>query len=366
MAEYQFKVYSRTGTFIADLSRIATNRKFAVGRNESGQITFDLDSDELLRYAQSLSTTPEQILSVGANEVRVSRIGRDGNPDDLIGGRIDVYEDNADTERTKTVTCRGFLDMFNDRLIEKERFFPDTTEAGEIAWALIDESQTGSSDIYETPLPDPDVCDFGVTQGTIGTTDAKERTYEVGKPIKEAIVQLTQVEDPIDFWFTADKVFHVSTRQGSDKPLIKFSYPFNVSTIKIPTDATSLANRIQTLGADDGAGSRLQAIDEDSDSQINYRLRQRREQYNVVVIEDTLHDHGRGALALRKNPIRVPQLTVSLNEKITIEDFWVGDRITIENTHPALPELAGLYRVEKIDMSISDEGTEEATIEVSL
>lgn len=363
---YSFKVYSRTGTFIADLTGLATNRKFTVGRNESDNITFDLDSDELKRYADSLMTTPEAILSVGANEVRVYRTDRAGNPIALVGGRIDLYEDTADADRTKSVTVRGFLDMFGERLLEKERVFT-SEDAGVIAWTLIDESQTADSDFYSTPLPAAANCDFGVTQGTLDTIDDKDRTYEIGKPVKEAIVQLTEVTtSTMDFWFTPEKVFNVSTRQGSDKPLIKFSYPHNVLSLRIPTDASAMANRVQTLGTDDGAGNRLQSIDQDADSQINYRVRQRREQYNAIEESATLSEHGQAAVALRKNPIRVPDVSVDLNNDITIEDFWVGDRITIENEHPSLPALSGLYRIEQITVNISDNGNETADLSVSL
>lgn len=363
---YHFKVYSRTGVFIADLTGLATSRKFTVGRNEPDQITFDLDSDELKRYADSLGTTPEGILLAGSNELRVYRRNDAGSDIALVGGRIDLVTDSAESERSKSVTVRGFLTMFNDRLFEVERVFT-SEDAGVIAWTLIDESQTGSSNIYTTPLPDPDNCDFGITEGTVEALGNHDRTYEVGKPIAEALKQLTEVGSfTMDFWFTPEKEFNVAARQGSDKPLVKFGYPHNVTSLDIPNDASAMANRVLTLGTDDGAGSRLQSVDEDEASQLNYQVRQRREQYNAIEVEATLSEHGQAAVALRKNPIRVPSLTADLTSGITIEDFWVGDRITVENEHPSLPQLSGLYRVERINMTIEDNGKESADIEVSL
>lgn len=362
MSKYAFEIWSRDGDLIADLSGLCEDRVITAARNKAETIAFSIDAVQLKRKADALHTTPAQLLSAGINEIRVRR-----GDNYLVGGRIDYHKSTLDgPDKNINVKATGFLNLLSERFLETQRLFTDTDMA-QILWTVINESQTASANFWATPLPSAANADMGITQGTLETIGNKDRTYEAGKSLKDMVVQATELgTTPMDIEFTPEKVFSAYQRLGSDKPSLVFSYPRNIIKAELADDAQSLANRILTYGSGIGAGTRVQSIEEDSDSEINYRVRQHIQQFNAVEEEETLSDHGMGYLAAAKDPLRLPQPTVDLNKGISIDDFWVGDRLRFEIEDPALPVSAvGLYRVEALTLNIDDEDGENAKLTLS-
>lgn len=358
---YAFEVWNKSGTLLADLTGLATNRNIKAGRNEAEEITFDIDADALKAYADSIGTTPQSLLSVGANEIRVRR-----GTNYLVGGRIDYYSTTLEDTRTISVKAVGFLSMLADRFLEKQRIFT-ATDAATILWTVINEMQTASANFWDTSVPvTAAYADLGITQGTLDTIGNKDRTYDTGKNVKDILVQMTELSTTsTDFEFTPEKVFNVYDRLGSDKPLIVFSYPHNILSGTVPVDGMGIYNRVVTFGSGLGDEARVQSIDQDTSSQINYDIRQRFLQFNSIQEEDTLSEHGEAELQVSKDPLEIPQIEVDLNDDITIDDFWVGDRVTVEIDDDAIPStVSGLYRIERLDLTIGNEGQETAKLDV--
>lgn len=363
MAETDFLIYSPSGVLVADLSGSARSRKFTVGRNKPGSASFDIDGDQLAEVAESLNTTPNAILAPGINELRIKRTAgaRVWYP---FGGRIDKVETKGSgAEITHTVTVNGFLSMFKDAFVEVQRVFT-AEDAGQILWTVIDEFQTGSSNIFTTPLPTE--TDYGITEGTIETIADKDRTYEPGKSIYDVLVQMTELQTTTtDIEFEADKTFNVYARQGSDKPSIVLEYKKNIIDFSIPTDGGNISNRVITYGAGSGA-DRTQTIVEDEASQINYHTRQHIQQFQSVEETDTLDDHGYGYLQATKDPNIVPDINVLLTGDVTLEDIWIGDRPKVKIDDPALLNpINGLYRIEQMAVDLDDNAGERAKVELA-
>jgi hypothetical protein len=100
-----------------------------------------------------------------------------------------------------TVTSFSFLEMLNHRITGAIKSFSNT-DAGDIAWELIDDSQNETDG------------DFGITQGSIETTVDRDRTFN-DKNIMEALVQLSEVNNGFDFEITDSKVFNVYSPKRS-------------------------------------------------------------------------------------------------------------------------------------------------------
>lgn len=368
MALYGFEVYSRAGALVADLSTLATNRKITIERNAPEKITFEVDSRELSEYASTNNTTGAQILSAGVNEVRVKRNAPTGATY-LCGGRIDYVETSGSgVDKTVNVTVNGFLNMFKDRFYEVQKVHTGV-EASTILWTAINESQTASANFYAPTLPSAANCDFGVTQGTLDTIGNKDRTYEVGKNVKDILVQMTELQTTAtDIYFTYDKTFNAVVRQGSDRPGIVFETGKNIIDYKLPIDSQEISNRVITTGSGtEGGGTLVQSIVTDSNSQINYRVRQHVQQFNSISEETTLSDHGNGYLQATKDPLNTPEVSVLLGDDLNVTDFWVGDRVTVNITESdLLDDPSGFYKIEQIQLDISDEDEESAKLTLSV
>lgn len=360
---YSYEIWSRSGSLVADLTRLATDRKFSASRNEAEEVSFKIDAKALKEYADGTHQTAAGILGVGSNEIRVKR-------DDtyLLGARVESYTVGDGDDKTIDVIGRGFLNMLKDRMLEKQRIFT-AEEASMIIWTVIDEMQTGSSAFWDTSTPvSASYADLGITQGTLDTIGDKDRTYEIGKNVKDVLVQMTELQTTAtDVYFTYDKVLNVVSRQGSDKPGVIFELGDNITSYTFPFDGQEIANRIITTGSgSEGGGTLVTSIVQDTGSQASHQIRQHLQQFNAVSEQDTLDDHGNGYMQATKDPIRTPELDVDLNDRVTIDDFWIGDRIMLKLGDDELPvDPSGLYRVEKIDMDIDDEDKETAKLTVS-
>lgn len=361
---YSVELWNRAGSQIADITKYASGLSINAGRNKAEAISFELDAYAFADYAERINTNVAQLLTKKVTEVRIKR-----NDTYLVGGFIvghNARVRNADIKIA--VRASGFLNFFKDRYFEKQRIFTNV-DAAQILWTVIDETQSGSSDFYDTASATVDSAntDFGITQGTLDTIANKDRQYDFGKNVKDAIVQMTEVQSETgDFYFTYDKTFNFVDRQGSDKPQIVFSYPGNILEADFPEDAGNLANRIISVGS--GQGENLvYSIDQDTGSQANYYLSQDWQQFSSIEEQATLSEHGEGLLQAEKDPLNIPDIRVDLNGAVSIEDFWVGDRVRIVEDSNAIPsETNGLFRIEELDLDVDENGHETAKLEITL
>lgn len=357
---YQWEIYSSSGVLIADLGPLARNRQIKATRNGIEDISFDVDAAALNALANKLFTTNAAILGSGNNEIRVGRTNAAGYKTYLCGGRIDYHKSSVSAaDKVISVTAHGFFSMLKDRFYEVARTF-SATDYGTLLWTVVNETQTASANFYAAPLPLAADCDFGITQGTVQTIGNITITYDINKKVDDIVSEATKNNDLIcDFSFSETKVFNVWQRLGSDKPTIIFEYPGGriLDSTEFDLDAQALANRVTV------SGQNAAVIVEDAGSEATNKVRQYMLQSNSETSATVLTGQGKAYSSVAKNPLLLVAPEVDLNGSVTIDQFWIGDRITVRNNDSTIPvPAAGLWRVEALDLKIDENGMETAKL----
>lgn len=339
---YEVELWSQSGSRVADISTLASNRRYTLRRNEAEVFTFTLDLFDFERYcAYHLGgTDPNVLIRSYVTDVKLKRDGQY-----LFGTQVVSVDFDLDVDQYKvTVTCVGYLNFFKDRYITKS--YPDTTERTSIATDMIltTQGQTNGS--------------FGVTihADQHATGEKSERNYERDE-IKQKIQQLAALSDtPFDFWFSYDKVFQTVGQLGARRHDIKLIYggPMgNVTKFGYTQSGNGLYNKVYGLGSGFGT-SQLQSTQGDNASQLNYYLRERIEQFNSVENQDTLDQNTASALHQAQELLLLPKVTLNGND---LQGTFInlGDRVPLQvREHKWLADINGLYRVEQIDVQIDD------------
>lgn len=368
VAPYSVEVWNPETGFVANLSELASNLKGNADRNDGGGYTFDLDTAQVRRLAESIDLTPGEILREGINEIRVARDGSYLRQ----GGQIAHVNDGqgeGEVEKRTQVQVKGYLDLLADRFIEKKKVISAPTQVATILSDIVGEMESGSSDFWATPVPTAARAGFGIVDGdldlTIGT---KTITYEPGTSVKDILVRETElIATECDVEIDYLKQLHIYKRMGENKDDVAFELGRNILSYDIPRDSTAMVNRAITYGQGTGSTNRVQSIDQDTDSQdAGYKVRQRIFQLNNQADSTTLSEHGAGQVRTAKSPIVLPKIRIDLNVDFNFNHFWIGDRVLMRIVDPDIPtQIEGAYRVEKIELERTDEGGEKVDLTVS-
>lgn len=151
---------------------------------------------------------------------------------------FDINKDNAG-KLTFNVASVGFFSLLAKRRTSDKRVFVNT-DAGQIAKALIDESQTA----------DPPFSDFGITFGTIQPSVNRDRTFRFAN-IKTEITQLSNnnLKNGFDFDIDNSKIFNVFFPfKGSNRDNIVLDQQNILSWGLRKPLVLSLTNKVYVLG----------------------------------------------------------------------------------------------------------------------
>lgn len=221
--------------------------------------------------------------------------------------------------------------------------------------------------VLTSSLDDPSYFDFGITLGvdeaSAGQSDGRQRKYDL-QNVKDGIVNLTKLEnDNFDFEFTADKVFNIYTRLGSNKPEVELVYPQNISSVRVTRDASTLANRIIGLGS--GIGSeRLETVATGYNSAAVYRIRERTETFNSVQEQTTLDANIFGKLNIYENIYEVPHLTVEANH-LDLNVVKLGDAIKVRiDESTFVTTIDGMYRIMGMTINVDPNWNESVSLDM--
>lgn len=341
---YVIEIYNSAGTLISDLSgKYIQSIKIDLIRNRAEQIVLNFNLQNLEDYARALGTNVLSLFQVDLNEVRIKR-----GANYLCAGQISHVQAAAGgDDMTIEVRASGWLELFAKRYTDSSEVY-SSTDAGAIAWDLINDTQTSST--------------FGITQGTIQTSTSRDRTYEY-KNIKDAIIQLSEVINGFDFEFTYDKIFNVYyPRQGSSVP-IEFEYGRNCFSISLPIDGTFICNQAIVRGQGLGTQQLVQTRN-NAASQTTYKLRQKILDYPDVKENATLQQHGDSELGINAIPTFTPQIVLMPNQDntqpIIKRDFWLDDSFTVKVPGSDFFAIAAnnVYRIESINVSVDKDGVE--------
>jgi len=143
---------------------------FSEELNKDRSASFNIIRQTGEAVAAITGVTLEFILSGGYREVEIY------DQDDVLvySGFIDETTGNAGggDQGNISVTSRGFFSLLEKRYTGANDFF-DGVDAGQIAWSLIEATQTKS------------FGDFGITEGVITASKDRQRTFQYST-VKEA------------------------------------------------------------------------------------------------------------------------------------------------------------------------------------
>lgn len=327
---YRVVVINKDGTEIGEVINW-TSIRFERRLNNYGtcQIIIPLSEPQL-----------DSLIALRVYEVKIFR-------DNLLvwaGEQVHISGILSDTsDEIVTLTCYDYLEMFNNRYTDAVVEYA-STDAGEIAWDLIDNSQNQTNG------------DLGITKGIIETTQNRDRTY-YNQNIMEAIVNLSNVIGGFDFEFTHNKVFNVYAVKGLDRSSThRFELGVNILSASVENDFTNPINQAISLGEGFGA-TQLREVVTDSSLRSTYKLRQGKLSDPDVSVNATLITKGQALIDRYGTPlvnVTFKQVPGTLPRFGTLD---LGDLVTIK-IDKAIWDINAIFRVYGIVIDVDERDTE--------
>lgn len=340
-SKYAFEIWTPAGLKVADFSGLASKRRVTITRNDTEDIQWRLDLNDVKRVARILHMPWPQLIQKGISEVRVRRGAKY-----LCGGQVTyIGKDRSSSGDWLDIRARGFLDLFADRLTSQSQVY-NLIDRAAIAVDLINQSQAQGAD-----------WNYGVTIGSVPTIGAYSTTFQNTR-IKDALQDLSKLLVGLDFAFTADKVFNIYKAIGTRRSDIKFTYPGNVIRLTGVGDATSIQNRLYVLGSGIGDDATIQVTREDLNSQKNYKVREKPILLSDKLDSGTLQDYGDAQLAAWGTPFDIPGVEYDAGRAPYVTDYGIGDYVQFEETDDPDSDMGGYYRIEQIALNIDEDDNE--------
>ncbi len=362
---YEIELWSAGGTRLADISALATNRSWNATRNDVEELTFTLDLFAFENYcATNLGgADPKVLIQPYVTDVKLKRAGTYLYGFQVVDVSFDLAVDSSSasdgssgaltgsSDFAVTVTCTGYLNLLKDRYITKSYA---ATERTAIAADIIATTQA-------------------TTNGSVGVTIAgslyatgqlSDRTYSLDN-VKTKLQELAALTDaPYDFYFDPFKVFHTVAKLGARRTDVALIYggPLsNVAGFSLDRSAANVFNYIWGVGSGSGDVG-LTSNQGDVVSQLNYYRREKIDQFSTVIEQTTLDQDVAADVFLYKDILELPTVTIT-SKQVPSNFLSVGDRIPLQVlSHPWLSNINGLYRIEKLDVSIDENDFETITL----
>lgn len=222
------------------------------------------------------------------------------------------WGESAEDEVTVTAAC--YRRMLGARHVLSPLTFTGVSQ-GLIAWGLIDhtQSQVGG--------------DLGITLGSPGPVVPRDRTYDVGQNILDAIRNLSQVIGGLSWRIDETLALYVSDWASFPTHPQPIVLGATASRLRRPSGSAAFANVGIALGNVEATSP---AIAETSDLASDPRGRwERVVSHPSVVIQDTLDEHAAGLVERAVSPEVGWMIDVPIERFLTDADYATGDRVTI-------------------------------------
>ena len=213
------------------------NWSFTDELNKGKDASFSFSYDDLTAIATTYNTTYMTILGGGFREIWITK----NNAKIYYGVITDIDEasDQASEQVSISVASVGFFNVLDKRRTNNKRVF-SATDAGQIAWTLISESQAS----------DNPYSDLGITAGTIVVSISRDRTYRFDN-VKESITNLSNnnLSNGFDFEVDNQKQLQVYYPQkGSQRPEMVFDEKNILNWTRHRPSVLSLTNKVYVIG----------------------------------------------------------------------------------------------------------------------
>lgn len=307
-------------------------------QNKGKSARFMLDYLAVEDVANAYGTTVDFMLTGGYREIYIQK-----DTTKIYYGVISDYAvaKESDGKTTIQLASVDFFALLAKRIVGAKRTFT-ATEASEIAWTLIDESQSS----------DPD-ADLGITQGTTTTSKNRDKTFRFAT-VKEAIEYISNfnLKDGFDFDINTLKQFNAYyPEKGSQRANIVLDEENILSWSWRKPLTTTLTNKVYVLG--EGFNDDVQYITRESDTSY-------KEAFTLLedvlqggeVSDDTLDDKGDRHLLKYQAPISELVLTLKDDDPDILE-YDLGDSLKIKIAEIGLDNV--YRRVYKRSVSIENQ-----------
>ena len=344
-----------------------------------------------LRYGSRLNTVgqlsgtvPLPALTSMANKVLAAQ----------INDAVDECRRQIVVERDGVVVWSGiiWLSPYTDnppqrqvRAADDWSYFGHRVIAKTLTYAGVDQL-TIAKEIMDNALADQG-ADIGITVPTPTASGVlRDRTfnsYEV-KPVREAVEQLSQVDNGFDF--AIDAAWDAAT--GALTKTFRLSYPrrgrsfqqtghvFEVGRNVIdwtwPTDGTRVGNKVIAVGRGDGSSTMISTQSDVSQIQPlasggpGYPLLETTISRTDVSVQSTLDALAVARLKSSATPVTLPEIKVRADIDPVFGSYITGDScrfIVPPDISPRFPDgLDSFFRIVGWDVAVGDDGDEEVTL----
>lgn len=344
--KYTFEILDINNHLLADISSFAKKRALKFVRNNTYTASFDLDLHAFEKYCRAIDVLPNSILGVGQNVLRVKRLDTV-----MYTGLIDSLTASVEERSSIKVRSVNWLELFRYRFTAALVQHTNKTY-GQIMWDTIDTSQL------------QDYGSWGVTRGVDQTTALRDKKHEY-KNVKDALTDITKLDDGPDFEFSSSRVFNVFTEMGVTKTEFEFTFPGNIKSISVDRTSKDIANYLLVRGQGIG-DAQLKTTVEDAGSKANYHLRQQILDKSDVSELTTLTKHGNEYLATHSDPLEIVNITLDGNKSPFVGSYWIGDRVPMLVNDLQIFDINGLYRIDEMNIDLGDGDDEEIGVKLSL
>lgn len=315
---------------------------FSEELNVDRKAKFVFSDEALSGVADVYGITSEYIISAAYREVYI--VDSFGNT--VYSGFLDEPDVSGDKNGNSetTVTSRGFFSLLLKRIVSSLTQYSGQ-DMSDIAWDLISDTQALT------------YGDFGITRGADPTTVNRDRTYQVGDIIAEAVQKLSNnnILDGFDFDVNHQKQFNVFyPTKGTSRPNVRLEYGHNIQTFSVrKTGILSMCNQVTVFGQDQGGEMPMEVRNADNAYKSAYFLLQDTLSEKDVSVAQTLQDKGDEYLEDNKTPRKEIDLTVEY-EAPDFATYDVGDTLPVKISKGSV-SIDDNYRLRK--RTVNDDGT---------
>lgn len=346
--DYTVELWDINDNYVLDISRFV-ELDITLKLNDADIVTFDIDLVQFNNLCLSVGLVPRNVLYPLKTQCVIRRNGVL-----LTAGRVSVSDTSKgeDGVKKQSVTVDGYEQYFAKRFISQSWA---ATDRSQIAWEAIDAVQS---------LPNGDL---GVVRGVHTDTYDSDLTADY-MSVKDIMQKYTYVQPTTyDFEIAVDvvdgaitKTFNTYLFKGTDRPDVRLVDPRNISNFNVNRSGDTMANKVIGLGAL-VAGSRLESIQEDEPSQIEYLIQEDKESFSSVEQQDTLDDDTAGVLEQSRTVLATFNC-VAEPGVIDPNVVKVGDSVYCRvDNDPYNDDIAGMYRIYAMNIKVDNERKEAIT-----
>jgi hypothetical protein len=343
MSEYKYILWDyRTGQ--KEIFPEVMNRQYSYQLNRAGKASFTvpITAERLQRFDIYLGVT--RLLIYRENDL-------------IWAGVVWEIQEGASDDGDVTIQCTEIFHILSEKRYTSNNY--TATDAGTIAWGLINTTQglTGGN--------------LGLTQGTIETTQNRDRAY-FDESVGEKIIQLTEVINGFDFLITPSikvntlGVFNVYAKRGSTITDFRLEYgeglKNNIQSWSRKKTLSDMFNSIIVEGQ--GLGdARLTSTQTDNVLINAVGLLEGRKQDKSVTKQDTLNQKADEYIRVHKTEQPIYDITLN-NAYNDFGKYDVGDIVPIRIKYGYV-DINTTMRIYGIDVRVSDAGEESIKLTIS-